>query len=229
MLGKKHNHQYQEDDVCVHDEVMKHLQDDKIAMKPRFYFIAGSVLVGVGIAGTILASVFFTHVILYRLRAEQVWGYAGFGAHGLLAFMQFFPWLSLLLAIGGLMGGTYLLKQYDFGCRHRLTRVVIASCALIISFGALLEYLDFGEKMAQFSAVERMYRQQAPVQIVRGTILKIIPRRIVIESPTRGTIFMESSQLGDPSQLSEGDDVQALGRWDRNIFHIQRLRVISVK
>lgn len=229
MSRKKPIQQFDIDEFCVHDEVMKHLHDDKVTMRPRFHFIVGSLLVGIGIAGTIVVSVFFTHVIVYRLRAEHVWGYAGFGAHGLLAFIQFFPWLALLLALCGLISGSYLLKQYDFGCKHRLTRVLIASVALVLSFGLLLEHLHFGEKMAQYSAIENMYRRQAPVRIISGRIVDVAPHRVIVESDTGALVNMDSTRIEKAVVLRSGMHIQALGRWERDLFHIQKIRIISVK
>ncbi len=216
-------------DDCIHESVMNRLQNDKVTIRPRFYHVAGSVLVGIGIAGTIVSSVFFTHVVLYRVRAEQIWGLAGFGAHGLYAFIRYFPWPALLIAVVGLVGGTRLLKQYDFGCKHRLSRVMIASGAVIISFGMLLEYVDFGQRIRSYSFVENMYRERMPLRIVEGTITRVSPRTLRVRLASGEDIVLEMGAFRHARTLKKNDTIRAFGRMEHDSLQVQKLHVISVK
>lgn len=226
MSSKKHT---TSTDDCIHETVMYRLQSEKVTIRPRLYHIAGSVLVGIGIAGTIISSVFFTHVVLYRLRAEQIWGLAGFGAHGIYAFVRYFPWPALLIAVVGLVGGTRMLKKYDFGCKHRLSRVMIASGAIIVSFGMLLEYVDFGQRVRSYSFVENMYRERMPVRIVEGTIIRMSPRTLHVRLTSGEDVLLEMGTFQHNRRLKIHDTIRVLGRMEHDSFQVQKLHVISVK
>jgi len=56
-------------------KVMKKIESDTVSMKPKVYFIAGSVLTGIGFTGVFLASLFFFHLVFFRLRIHQPVGF----------------------------------------------------------------------------------------------------------------------------------------------------------
>lgn len=101
-------------------KIMKEIRQKKVKMRPRIYFIAGSLLLSIGLAGTTILAIFFINLVLFRLRIHQPFGFLILGRPGLRPFLLTFPWLSLLVALGGIIGGRALLKKYDISYKKKL-------------------------------------------------------------------------------------------------------------
>ena len=104
---------------------MDQIRTDKVVMKPRIYFIAGSILAGVGLITAVISSVFLLSLARFLFRAH-----GPMAQYRLDMIVASFPlWIPLLAGIS-LIGGIILLRQYDFSYKKNfwlITTVFVAS------------------------------------------------------------------------------------------------------
>ncbi|MBU1085833.1 hypothetical protein KKB06_05790, partial [Patescibacteria group bacterium] len=93
--------------------VMKKIKSQQLKMKPKAYFVLGSMLLGAGIVGVLLITVFLTGTIFFRLRMGGAMRYLGFGGPGLRFFVRSLPWKVMGLALVSFLGGSWILKKHD--------------------------------------------------------------------------------------------------------------------
>ena len=81
------------------EEVMRKIREGQVRMRPRVYFVAGSVMVGVGLLLLALASVLVTQALYVRLSVLARVGVENLGWGWCLMWLRFFPWEMLTTSI----------------------------------------------------------------------------------------------------------------------------------
>ena len=133
----------------IHKQVMQRIHEERIVMRPRWHFVVGSMLLGVGMAGAFLVAGFFVHVVLFHMRVR-----------GPLLFWRMFPGLPLLVAIAGIWGGTYLLRKFDVSYKKSFVGLVIAIVAMVLMMGFLLEKANVGPRMMRMRPLRPLYPRE---------------------------------------------------------------------
>ena len=108
---------------------MDQIHQEKIKMKPKYYFILGSIMTGIGLISAVILTILSTSLLVFLIRAK------GPGASFRLNLMlDNFPVWILVTAVVGLLMGFWLLKKYDFSYKFSYKKVIgIFLVVLIIS------------------------------------------------------------------------------------------------
>ena len=134
--------------------VMAKVRSNKIAMKPKWYFISGSVLVATGLICLSVMSIFLTNLILFLMRR-----------HGPMAQWRFeqiltsLPVWIPLLAIFGTVSGILVLKKYDFSYKKNFMLIIIGFVLSIIMAAFIIDYLGLNDLWSQRGPMKRFYQQ----------------------------------------------------------------------
>jgi hypothetical protein len=220
MSIKKH------EERSIHEEVMKKIHDENVHMKPKMYFIAGSTLLGFGTAGGLVVAGFFTHVILYRVRFEEAFEYLGFGTPGIQPFVLIFPWKPFFIAIGGLLGGLVLLRNYDFSYKRNITGLVVATIFFILAMAAILDNLSASGRLQNVWVLENMYESShSQKSWINGVVSSIEGHNMTILTKFNGEVVAKTDKLESiVSQTNIGEKIKAIGYWEDGTFVIKHLR-----
>jgi len=113
---------------------MDRIEKGKITMRPRIYFVLGSVLVFVGLVATVIVSVFLISLMRFVLRAH-----GPMGQYRYEALLASFPWWALILTCLGLVAGIKLLRHYDFSYKKNFLVIVIGFIAVVFAAGWFID------------------------------------------------------------------------------------------
>ncbi len=133
---------------------MKQILTGQVAMKPRWYFIVGSLLMFLGLIGSTIASIFLMSIISFSLRTH--------GPMGAIRFQQLvsnFSWWAPVLAILGLLCGIRLLKYYDISYKKNFTLVIIFFILAIIAAGLVMDAVGISAVWSRQGPMHRLYLQ----------------------------------------------------------------------
>ena len=133
---------------------MSRIKREHITMKPRWYFIFGSLAMVIGLVGLSMLSIFFVNVTVFSLRAH--------GPMGAIRYQQLlssFPWWAPGLAIIGLGFGIWMLKKYEFSYKKNFLLVILGFVAAIIVSGVLIDYLGINTFLSRQGHMRRFYQQ----------------------------------------------------------------------
>lgn len=139
-------------------KVMQEIKRRGVKMRPRLYFVFGSILLGLGLTGAILTAVFFLNLFVFHLRVRGPVSYLQLGPPGILPFVTTFPWAILLASMVAVATGLTLLKRYEFS--YKMNFVVLAIVLLVVVgvLGFLLDRVGFNERVAPQPPMRRFYR-----------------------------------------------------------------------
>lgn len=114
--------------------VMDTIHKDHIKMRPKIYFIAGSVLTFLGLIASIIVSTFLVSLLQFSLRTH-----GPMGEYRWNQMVSNFPWWTTLVAVLGLCIGIWLLHQYDFSYKTNSFFLIVGFIVAIIVAGWALD------------------------------------------------------------------------------------------
>lgn len=139
--------------VDFEKEVMSRVASGKIAMKPKWYFVVGSVFMLFGTMATTVAAVFLINLTIFLIR-KQGPGY------GKLAIMfQGFPFWIPILAILGIGIGIVLLRKYDFSYKKNFYVTIIGFIASVIIAGFVIDRLGLNNVWSRGGLMKGFYQR----------------------------------------------------------------------
>lgn len=113
----------------ITENVMNQIHQGKIKMKPKLYFIIGSILTFLGTISAFIVSIFLVGLIRFSLRTHL-----GRGAqYKLEEMLSNFPWWIIIFTIISLSIGIWLIRKYDFSYKIK-PWVVVSGFILVIVF-----------------------------------------------------------------------------------------------
>jgi len=126
----------------ITNTVMNQIHQGKIKMKPKIYFIIGSILTFFGLISSIIVSIFLFGLIRFSLRSH--------GPMGQYRFEQIvsdFPWWIILFAIISLIIGVWLIKQYDFSYKKQPVMIILGFIVTIIITGWVIDMTGLNDNL----------------------------------------------------------------------------------
>jgi len=138
----------------ITDSVMDQIHDKKIKMRPKIYFIAGSILAFVGRVSSVIISIFLVGLIRFSLRS-----------HGPMADYRFdqmvasFPWWAMVFAVGGLVVGIWLIRKYDFSFKINLKLIIVGFILAVVVGGWVIDYIGLNDILTQRGPMQGIMRQ----------------------------------------------------------------------
>ncbi len=134
---------------------MKQILSGRVSMKPRWYFVVGSLALIIGIGASIIASVFLVSIVAFSLRTH--------GPMGAVRFQQLissFPWWAPLLAVLGIASGVWFLKQYDVSYKKNFTMIILSLIAAVVLAGWLMDATGMTTFWSRQGPMQRLYQQE---------------------------------------------------------------------
>lgn len=134
-------------------EVMSKIKKGEITMKPKWYFVVGSLITGAGLVGVSIGAIFLLNLTLFLLRKR------GPGFIRLELMLASFPWWVPALAIIAVVIGIWLLKKYDFSYKKNFLLIIISFIASIVIAAWLIDYLGLNETWSRRGPMKRFYNR----------------------------------------------------------------------
>ena len=123
----------------------------EIRMKPRWFFIVGSIASFIGLSGLILGSVFLINFTLFLLLKR------GPGTGRILLLLESFPIWIPILAVVLVFIGTFLLKRYEFSYKRNLFVIVLAFIAATVLSGFIIYSLGLDDIWFKRGPLRKLY------------------------------------------------------------------------
>lgn len=136
----------------ITDSIMGEIRHGNLKMRPKLYFIIGSVFVFVSLILSALSSIFLFGLIRFSLRSH--------GPMGQYRFEQLllsFPWWAVVLAVSGLIIGLWLIRRYDFSYKINFKIIIIGFVAAIIIAGYLVDATGLNDVFSRRGCMNRIY------------------------------------------------------------------------
>ncbi len=148
---------------------MDEIRQGHLKMRPKFYFVSGSILVFISLILSALSSIFLFGLIRFSLRSH-----GPMGGYRLQQLVDSFPWWAVILAMVGLVIGLWLLSKYDFSYKINYKILVVGFIAAVIIAGYLVDLLGLNDAFYKRGYMNRIYRHSNDP----GFMIDSVPRRM---------------------------------------------------
>lgn len=124
---------------------MSRIKEGKLKMRPKIYFVIGSVLAFLGLVVSVAASVFAVGAMSFLLRSSGKM----FGRNKLEYLSSILPWWLPLAAAAGLIGGIILIRRYDFSYKMGPKKIIILIILAVLLSGWLVDFLGVSDLLVR--------------------------------------------------------------------------------
>jgi hypothetical protein len=197
-------------------KVMEKIKKGEIKMRPKLYFVLGSLVLGVGLAAALGLAAFFINLVFFRLRMQGPLGYLRFGPMGRRMFLEIFPWRLLLVALVGVLGGIWLLKKYGEGYKKSLAAVLLMVLAMALALGWLADRAGINERLKQLPRTGGIYRMRFVAEKwLVGEVTEVGEQQLKVMTPAGEDLTVkwdETTRLLTGADFKVGDKIQVLGK-----------------
>jgi uncharacterized membrane protein YdcZ (DUF606 family) len=135
--------------------VMNKISAGHIIMRPRWYFILGSTLMGLGLVAASIGAIFLINLNFFLLRQH-----GPMGELRLQLMLESFPWWIPFLAILGIATGVFLLKKYDFSYKRNFTLIASFFVIALILAAFLIDLTGINDTWFRQGPMKRLYQNQ---------------------------------------------------------------------
>ncbi len=133
---------------------MSQVKTGKIAMKPRWYFIVGSLLFFGGLVALSVGVMFLINLTIFALRRH-----GPMASWRLQTMVENFPWWAPIFAVIGIILGVRLLKKYDFSYKKNFTLIIVSFILAVLFAGFLFDKLGLNDYWARREPMQRLYQR----------------------------------------------------------------------
>lgn len=127
----------------VLENVMDQIKQGKIKIRPKGYYVIGSILTFIGTIFSIVSSSFLFGLLRFSMRAHY-----GRGAqYKIDSAISNFPWWIVILAILSLSLGIWLIKKYNFSYKIKPVFLIVSFVFAILISGIAIDLTGFNESL----------------------------------------------------------------------------------
>lgn len=149
--------------VDIERSVMTKIESNQVAMKPRWYFIAGSLFSIIGLVSSGILATFLINLTIFLLRSH------GPNAQWRLQLiLASFPLWIPILAIGGILLGIWLLKKYDFSYQKNFKLIIFTFILSILMTAFLLDYTGLNDTWMSRGPMRRFREQNQRLNFINS-------------------------------------------------------------
>ena len=120
--------------------IMAKVKSNEISMKPRWYFVSGSLLMILGLVGLSTGAIFSTNLMLFSLRKH-----GPMGQWRLQTMLDSFPLWVPILAVVGIVLGIAMLRKYDFSYKKNFWFIILWFILSVVLAAFILDSLGLND------------------------------------------------------------------------------------
>lgn len=133
--------------------IMEKIKEGKVKMKPKLYFILGTMFSIAGLAGISVSCAFLINIILFVLKRH-----GPMGQWRLNVIFDSFPIWIPVVAITGIVFGIWLLKKYDFSYKKNFAGIAVGFILSILIAGYMIDKMGINDVLSQKGTMRRFYQ-----------------------------------------------------------------------
>jgi len=213
-------------DKPLSEKVTELIKKQHVHMRPKAYFVMGSILLGAGLVASLLVAIFFVSVIIFRLRVNTPFAYLS-NHGGLAPFLENIPWAPLIIALVGVAGGILIMKKFDFSYRHAFLGIVGGVILSIGIIGLIFDTVGLPEEAEKVEPLQPfLHMQYEDDSWVSGTIISLESEMFEVGTPNgiQFTILYDSqTEIIPDTPLQNGEWVQIIGERDDDEFEADQI------
>ena len=222
----------------LENKIMSEIKSGKVRLRSKYLFLAEKLGLESAFVLSVALSILFFNLFLFYLKTTDNLEYLSFGASGIAAFLESFPYLLIISFISFLFLAGYLMMRTDFSYKKPFKYFAVSLIAIVMIIGGALAYTDMSEKIEEQAFSENLSGAILKPFLNRGMelrgnglagkIFEVSDDYIIMEIP-RGLqkVDVENLKSEGKSELDKNQFVIAIGERKGDIFIASQIRVVD--
>ena len=143
----------------IENKIMDKVLSGEVKMKPKWYFVLGSITSFIGLVGLIIGAIFLTNLTFFFIRKQ------GPGTGRINMMLESFPLWVPILAIALVILGIWMLKKYDFSYKKNFIVVIVTMVTAVILSALIIDLLGLNEIWAKRGPMRRFYMEDSNYRV----------------------------------------------------------------
>ena len=203
-------------------KIIDKIENDKIKMKNKAYFIFRSVVLVLIIIFVSLVSLFFASLIIFTLKINGLLFLPPLGLKGLRMFFFSFPWFVAILILLLMFLLSNLAKKYKFIYRKPLLYSVLGIVIIVLIGGFICARFSFHDKIFEYRerspVISYFYERKEVKDLYIGLVVEVGDDGFVLETRDGKKLIIISNII-----VKVNDPVMVVGERDGNIVKVFRI------
>lgn len=140
--------------IDLEKKLMAKITAGELVMKPRWYFIAGSVVMLLSLIGLSITAIFLLNICLFLALPH-----GPMGELRLQLMLSNFLWWIPVVAVLGVGAAIWLLRQYDFSYKNNFGGISLLFVATIVVAAWLINVTGLNDTWFRRGPMHRFYQQ----------------------------------------------------------------------
>lgn len=141
------------EEIKIEDQIMGVIKQKKIRMRPRYFFVIGSVLITLSTAMMAILGIFGLNLIIFSIRRG-----GNIKSVCIEDAISNYPWWAIFVIIFGFIGSWWFYKKSGKGYKHNPSSIAVVLISTIIIGGGLLSFTNFDSVFEQRGPVRHIYK-----------------------------------------------------------------------
>ncbi|GAB4218711.1 MAG: hypothetical protein Fur009_1010 [Candidatus Microgenomates bacterium] len=137
-------------------QILEKIKKGEVKMKPKWYFVLGSLLLFIGFLLATMSSIFIFNLILFLLRTH----YGPMYQYRLQMILLNYPWWLILIGFLSIFFGVRLLKEYDFSYKKNFWFLVLGYILIIFLSAYIIDYFNLNRFFTRGGFMKRFYQNE---------------------------------------------------------------------
>lgn len=219
--------------------VMQRIVSGRVKLKSRYLFLAERIAFGSAVLlGALLAALIFSLIFFY-VRETETLAYFAFGSDGILAFLESFPFGSVIAFVVLSFVTALLLRRADISYRRPFVFVVgflllfIVGTGVVLAKSRAMDVIEAASYRENFAG--RMMRpffghgagggQMRKFGVV-GRVLSVEESEILMQTPEGVRKLQFQHVVGRAQDLVPGAFIMGVGARDGESFRVKKYRIV---
>lgn len=139
----------------IEKNIMNKIQKGNVKMRPKIYFILGTILSLIGIITSFIVTTFIFGIIRFYLRSSN----GKMAEYKLNLLLENFPWWMIFIAIASLTLGIYLFKKYKYLYKIKTIYLILGFILTTILAGILIDISGFNDVLYKRGYIRQFIQQ----------------------------------------------------------------------
>ncbi|MCK4592570.1 hypothetical protein KAT63_04000 [Candidatus Parcubacteria bacterium] len=222
----------------LENKIMSEIKSGKVRLRSKYLFLAEKLGLESAFVLSVALSILFFNLFLFYLKTTDNLEYLSFGASGIAAFLESFPYLLIISFIFFLFLAGYLMMKTDFSYKKPFKYFAVSLIAIIMTIGGVLAYTDMSEKIEEQAFSENLSGAILKPFLNRGMglrknglsgkIFEVSDDYIIMEIPS-GLQKVDTRNLKSKEELELDKDqfVVVIGERKGDIFIASQIKVVD--
>lgn len=222
----------------VKENLLSAINDGEVEMRPRWHFLAHSILAAIGAMFLLMWVLYVVSLILFSLRKTGALQMPAFGAPGWYEFFAVLPWLLIAVSVLAIILLESLLHRYAFAYRQPVLYSFVALLFIAICGAIAVDRMQVHTFIRTFSTARGLYPVESFYQdidcehdyrFIKGGVIQNGTDEVIVaeeDGSLSRIVFDTRAQFAGERGFATSDTIFVFGDRDGDVVHARGLRLL---